>query len=155
MCCKEAQQFERRAHEVMRVPGSVDEREGASTAQVCVMPDSMAYNCVVYPLGMAQRRISEKVPEWLEDKCTQCNYCAFVCPHGVIRPFVVTSKEAKESPHPQHFTTVCERSIALKNQRGADVNSFEHLPGTGLADAPMLAFVSTRCDQQTRCGSRG
>ena len=34
-----------------------------------------------------KRKISTLVPKWNSDKCIQCNQCALVCPHAVIRPF--------------------------------------------------------------------
>lgn len=34
-----------------------------------------------------KRKISTLVPKWDSDKCIQCNQCALVCPHAVIRPF--------------------------------------------------------------------
>ncbi len=36
-----------------------------------------------------KRGIAEVVPCWVKENCIQCNRCAFVCPHGVIRPFVL------------------------------------------------------------------
>lgn len=41
-----------------------------------------------------KRAIAEKVPCWISENCIECNQCSFVCPHGVIRPFL-TSKEDK------------------------------------------------------------
>ncbi len=32
-----------------------------------------------------KRGIAINVPEWQQDKCIQCNQCAYVCPHAVIR----------------------------------------------------------------------
>ena len=45
-----------------------------------------------------KRGIAINVPEWNKDKCIQCNQCAFVCPHAVIRPFLADSKEIKKAP---------------------------------------------------------
>ena len=36
-----------------------------------------------------KRDIAEVVPCWNPDNCIQCNQCAFVCPHAVIRPYLV------------------------------------------------------------------
>ena len=45
-----------------------------------------------------KRGIAVNVPEWLPDKCIQCNQCSFVCPHAVIRPFLATKKEIENAP---------------------------------------------------------
>ncbi|WP_066890005.1 pyruvate:ferredoxin (flavodoxin) oxidoreductase [Clostridium nigeriense] len=45
-----------------------------------------------------KRGIAVNVPEWLPDKCIQCNQCSFVCPHAVIRPFLATNKEVENAP---------------------------------------------------------
>ncbi len=37
------------------------------------------------------------VPEWQIANCIQCNQCAYVCPHAVIRPFLATDEEAAAS----------------------------------------------------------
>ncbi|MGX7172501.1 pyruvate:ferredoxin (flavodoxin) oxidoreductase [Enterococcus ratti] len=53
------------------------------------------------PLGTAaleKRGIALEVPEWLSDRCTMCNACAFVCPHAAIRPFLADEKEMSEAP---------------------------------------------------------
>jgi len=44
-----------------------------------------------WPTGTTQwekRNIATEIPVWNPDICIQCNKCAFVCPHGVIRPKV-------------------------------------------------------------------
>ena len=44
-----------------------------------------------------KRGIAVNVPEWQIDNCIQCNQCAYVCPHAVIRPFLATDEEAAAS----------------------------------------------------------
>ena len=53
------------------------------------------------PSGTAayeKRGIAADLPHWCSGNCMECNMCALVCPHGVIRPFVLTAEEAKEYP---------------------------------------------------------
>ncbi|MCR4838699.1 MAG: pyruvate:ferredoxin (flavodoxin) oxidoreductase [Eubacterium sp.] len=56
------------------------------------------------PSGTAmyeKRGIAADLPHWCSGNCMQCNMCAYVCPHGVIRPFVLTAEEAKDYPDAQ------------------------------------------------------
>ena len=39
-----------------------------------------------------KRKVSNLVPKWNSENCLQCNHCAMVCPHGVIRPFAHKEK---------------------------------------------------------------
>ena len=45
-----------------------------------------------------KRGVALNVPQWQIDKCIQCNQCSFVCPHAVIRPFLVTEEEKAKAP---------------------------------------------------------
>lgn len=45
-----------------------------------------------------KRGIAPAIPVWKPDACTQCNYCAIVCPHAVVRPFLLDKKEVKTAP---------------------------------------------------------
>jgi pyruvate-ferredoxin/flavodoxin oxidoreductase len=45
-----------------------------------------------------KRGIAVNVPEWQIDNCIQCNQCSYVCPHAVIRPFLLTEEEMKNAP---------------------------------------------------------
>ena len=54
-----------------------------------------------FPPGTAKfekRGIAINVPEWQKDNCIQCNQCSFVCPHAVVRPFLLTQEEAEKAP---------------------------------------------------------
>eukprot|EP00792_Barthelona_sp_PAP020_P004957 TRINITY_DN2429_c0_g1_i1.p1 TRINITY_DN2429_c0_g1~~TRINITY_DN2429_c0_g1_i1.p1 ORF type:complete len:1864 (+),score=567.63 TRINITY_DN2429_c0_g1_i1:49-5592(+) len=47
-----------------------------------------------------KRGIALKVPSWDSSLCIQCNTCGFVCPHSVIRPFLLTDEEVSDAPVP-------------------------------------------------------
>jgi pyruvate-ferredoxin/flavodoxin oxidoreductase len=60
-----------------------------------------------FPAGTSayeKRGIAVTVPEWIPENCIQCNQCAFVCPHAVIRPMLL-NKEEKENA-PESFKTI-------------------------------------------------
>lgn len=40
-----------------------------------------------------KRGIAAFVPSWNAENCIQCNKCSYVCPHAVIRPFVLDEQE--------------------------------------------------------------
>jgi len=55
----------------------------------------------IFPSGTTQyekRGVAINVPEWIIDKCIQCNQCAMVCPHAAIRPVLLTSEEMQNAP---------------------------------------------------------
>lgn len=54
-----------------------------------------------FPTGTTRyekRNISLEIPEWNPDTCIQCNKCAFVCPHAVIRPKVYDADLLDKAP---------------------------------------------------------
>jgi len=54
-----------------------------------------------FPAGTTayeKRGIAVTVPEWISENCIQCNQCAYVCPHAVIRPFLLTEEELANAP---------------------------------------------------------
>lgn len=54
-----------------------------------------------WPTGTTQwekRNIASEIPVWNQDICIQCNKCAFVCPHSVIRPKVYFDDLLEKAP---------------------------------------------------------
>ncbi|MBN2376491.1 MAG: pyruvate:ferredoxin (flavodoxin) oxidoreductase [Sedimentisphaerales bacterium] len=51
-----------------------------------------------------KRGVAINVPQWIKENCIQCNQCAFVCPHAVIRPILATDDELKNAP--ETFETI-------------------------------------------------
>ncbi len=45
-----------------------------------------------------KRGIAVDIPVWQEENCIQCNRCAYVCPHAVIRPVALTEEELAKAP---------------------------------------------------------
>lgn len=45
-----------------------------------------------------KRGIAVDIPVWQPENCIQCNRCAYVCPHAVIRPVALTEDEAAKVP---------------------------------------------------------
>ena len=43
--------------------------------------------------------ISAVVPKWNKEACLECNQCSFVCPHGVIRPYLLSEEEYEAAPN--------------------------------------------------------
>lgn len=65
-----------------------------------------------FPAGTSayeKRGIAVHVPEWQAEHCIQCNQCSYVCPHSVIRPFLLTEDEVKKAP---------EGTVAIKGIGG-------------------------------------
>ncbi len=53
------------------------------------------------PSGTAayeRRGIAVDIPVWKEENCIQCNRCAYVCPHAVIRPVALTEEDIANAP---------------------------------------------------------
>ncbi|SHJ92060.1 pyruvate-ferredoxin/flavodoxin oxidoreductase [Clostridium cavendishii DSM 21758] len=54
-----------------------------------------------FPLGITayeKRGIAVKIPEWQIDKCIQCNQCSYICPHAVIRAYLLNDNEKEKAP---------------------------------------------------------
>ena len=43
-----------------------------------------------------KRNISSFTPRWIPDKCIMCGMCSFVCPHAVIRPYLLNEEEVEK-----------------------------------------------------------
>ena len=68
-----------------------------------------------FPPGLSKyekRGIAINVPNWLSDKCIQCNQCSLACPHAVIRPFLLDEEEAANAP--EGFETLDARGKQLE-----------------------------------------
>ncbi|MDR0222706.1 MAG: pyruvate:ferredoxin (flavodoxin) oxidoreductase [Oscillospiraceae bacterium] len=54
-----------------------------------------------FPQGSAayeKRAVAVDVPEWIPENCIQCNRCSLICPHAILRPFLLNEEEAAKAP---------------------------------------------------------
>ena len=77
-----------------------------------------------------KRGIALKVPVWDSSKCIQCNKCALVCPHAVIRPYLLNDEEKANAPE-----------------------GFETIPATGAAAKGLHFSLQVSTYDCTGCGS--
>lgn len=47
---------------------------------------------------LEKRGLSNETPTYDKEKCIMCNMCSFVCPHAVIRPYLLTKEEYENAP---------------------------------------------------------
>ena len=77
---------------VKNIQSKVNAQEG-NTLPVSTFTD---YADGSTPSGSAayeKRGIAVDIPVWQSENCIQCNRCAYVCPHAVIRPVALTEEE--------------------------------------------------------------
>ena len=59
-----------------------------------------------------KRGIALTIPAWDASKCIQCNRCSLVCPHAVIRPYLLSEEEKQSAP--EGFVTAPANGAAAK-----------------------------------------
>ena len=48
--------------------------------------------------ALEKRGLSNIIPFYDKDKCIMCNMCSLVCPHAVVRPYLLDKEEIEKSP---------------------------------------------------------
>ncbi|WBW49876.1 pyruvate:ferredoxin (flavodoxin) oxidoreductase [Peptoniphilus equinus] len=59
-----------------------------------------------------KRGVAVDVPHWYIENCIQCNQCSYVCPHAVIRPFLLNDDEVANKP--ESFETLDAKGKGLE-----------------------------------------
>ncbi|WP_165037843.1 pyruvate:ferredoxin (flavodoxin) oxidoreductase [Enterococcus sp. ZJ1622] len=93
---KKAAVGSRYVHEILE---PINAQEGNSLSVGALVSNGMTTGEM--PVGTAsveKRGVALEVPQWISDRCTMCNECAFFCPHAAIRPFLADEEEMEEAP---------------------------------------------------------
>ena len=90
------------------------------------------------PLGTSQyekRGIATHLPVWNQDECIQCNMCSFVCPHAVIRPYLLDEKEAANAP----------AGMILVDAKGPKMEGLKYTMGVSTLDCTSCGSCVSSC----------
>ena len=78
-----------------------------------------------------KNNISDVLPCYNSEKCISCNLCSLVCPHAVIRPFLLDENEVMDAPKSVQDRLI-DANIKDKNLKFTIGVSEEHCTGCGL-----------------------
>ena len=90
------------------------------------------------PLGTSQyekRGIATHLPVWNQAECIQCNMCSFVCPHAVIRPYLLDEKEAANAP----------AGMSLVDAKGPRMEGLKYTMGVSTLDCTSCGSCVSSC----------
>ena len=76
------------------------------------------------------QNISEFVPRWIKENCIQCAMCSLVCPHGVIRPFLLNEEEYEKAP--DYVKERCKPALGAPNHYYVIAVSAKNCTGCGV-----------------------
>ena len=82
---------------VKNIQAKVNSQEG-NTLPVSAFNDYVDGSTPSGSSAYEKRGIAVDIPVWQPENCIQCNRCAYVCPHAVIRPVALTEEEAAKAP---------------------------------------------------------
>ena len=90
------------------------------------------------PLGTSKyekRGIATHLPVWDAAECLQCNMCSFVCPHAVIRPFLLDEGEVKAAPV----------DMTLVDAKGSGLAGLKYTMGVSTLDCTSCGSCVASC----------
>ena len=82
---------------VKNIQTKVNAQEG-NTLPVSAFTDYVDGSTPSGSSAFEKRGIAVDIPVWKPENCIQCNRCAYVCPHAVIRPVALTEEEMANAP---------------------------------------------------------
>ena len=82
---------------VKNIQAKVNAQEG-NTLPVSAFKDYVDGSTPSGSSAYERRGIAVDIPVWKPENCIQCNRCAYVCPHAVIRPVALTEDELAKAP---------------------------------------------------------
>ena len=110
-----------------------------------------------FPQGTAayeKRGVAVDVPCWNSEGCLQCNQCAYVCPHAVIRPVVMNEEEKNNAPAGMKVTPMTGMSgyyftmtVSVLDCTGCG-SCTNVCPGNNRNDVLKMASLETQMDEQ-------
>ena len=110
-----------------------------------------------FPQGTAayeKRGIAVDVPCWNYEGCLQCNQCAYVCPHAVIRPVVMNEEEKAAAPEGMKITPMTgmpgyyfTMTVSVLDCTGCGSCS-NVCPGNNRNDVLKMASLESQMDEQ-------
>ena len=110
-----------------------------------------------FPQGTAayeKRGVAVDVPCWNSEGCLQCNQCAYVCPHAVIRPVVMNEEEKNNAPAGMKVTPMIgmpgyyfTMTVSVLDCTGCG-SCTNVCPGNNRNDVLKMASLETQMDEQ-------
>lgn len=85
---------------------------------------------------LEKRNISEVAPCFVPDACIQCNLCSLVCPHAVIRPFLLDENEVMDAPEKM------KKSLLNANLKEGD---YKYIVSASLPDCTGCSLCEEVC----------
>lgn len=142
---------------VLDYVNNIQKKVNACKGDTLTVSDFKQYADGEMPQGTAayeKRGIAVDVPVWKPEKCIQCNQCAFVCPHAVIRPVVMTEEEAKNAPEGMQYSPMTGMPgyyysivVSVDDCTGCDLCSTQ-CPGNKKSDVLTMKSYEENQDKQ-------
>ncbi len=88
--------YESTSSNVIREEKNIFDRIHHRLGNEITVSEIMPYKDGTFPAGLSKfekRNVANKVVKWKSEHCIQCGMCSFVCPHAVIRPFLVKDEK--------------------------------------------------------------